>query len=154
MRNRWRIAIPVLCLSFGAAYWVGLAERKAKQPPPMEVVEGLAVAAVDLDLSEVWEEQGIAWRLSIRNQTARRIEIHEFIQTCGCTEIKPRRLSIAGRRNGDGRPDIRFLASHLLGCRTGAAAVRGRDLSGSQSEVSATSRMEAARHHRQSDHAR
>lgn len=92
---RWLLAITLLGLSFGAAYWVGMPAQKANQPPPMEVVEGLAVAAADLDLGEVWEEQGIAWRLPIRNQSAGRIEIHDLLQSCGCTDMKPRRFSIA-----------------------------------------------------------
>ncbi len=95
MYVRWLIAIGFLGASFGGAYWAGLAARNAKQLPPMEVIEGLAVAAADLDLGEVWEEKDIAWRLPIRNQTEGRIEIHDLVQTCGCTDIKPRRLSIA-----------------------------------------------------------
>ena len=62
MYARWLLAIVVLGLSFGAAYWVGLAARQANQPPAMEVIDGLAVAAADLDLGEVWEEKGIAWQ--------------------------------------------------------------------------------------------
>jgi hypothetical protein len=95
MYARWLLVIVVLGASFGAAYWAGLAARNAKQTPPMEVIEGLAVAAADLDMGEVWEEQGIAWRLQVHNQTTRRIEIHDLQQTCGCTDIKPRRLSVA-----------------------------------------------------------
>src|SRR5579875_1916054 len=95
MYVRWLIAIGFLGASFGGAYWAGLAARNAEQLPPMEVIEGLAVAAADLDLGEVWEEKDIAWRLPIRNQTEGRIEIHDLVQTCGCTDIKPRRLSIA-----------------------------------------------------------
>jgi hypothetical protein len=95
MYARWLLATVILGLSFGAAYWAGLAARKANQPPAMEVVEGLAVATADLDMGDVWEEKGVAWKLSIRNQSPGRIEIHDIQQTCGCTEIKPRRLSIA-----------------------------------------------------------
>lgn len=95
MYARWLLAIGILVASFGAAYWAGTAARRANPPPAIEVVEGLAVAAADLDLGEVWEEKGIAWKLPIHNQTPGRIEIHDCIQTCGCTDIKPRRLSIA-----------------------------------------------------------
>lgn len=95
MYARWLLAIVILGVSFGAAYWTGLAARNAKQPPPMEVIEGLAVAAADLDLGEVWEEKGIAWRLPIHNVNPSRIEIQDLLQTCGCTEIQPRRVSIA-----------------------------------------------------------
>ncbi len=95
MHVRWLLAIVVLGLSFGVAYWAGLAARRANQPPPMEVIDGLAIAAADLDMGEVWEETGIVWRLPIHNQTTRHIEIHELQQTCGCTDIKPRRLTIA-----------------------------------------------------------
>src|SRR5579885_1240809 len=95
MYARWLPAIIILGLSFGGAYWAGLAARKANQSPQMEVIEGLAVAPSDLDLGEVWEEKGIAWRLPIHNQTTHRIDIHDIQQTCGCTDIKPRRFSIA-----------------------------------------------------------
>jgi hypothetical protein len=95
MYIRWLLAIVILGLSFGAAYWAGLVARQANQPPPMEVIEGLAVAAADLDMGEVWEEKGIARKLHIRNQTPGHIEIHDIQQTCSCTDIKPRRLSIA-----------------------------------------------------------
>jgi hypothetical protein len=94
MYVRWLLAIGVLGLSFGLACWAGLAARQANQPPPMEVIDGLAVAPADLDMGEVWEEKGIAWRLPIHNQSTRHIEIHDLQQTCGCTDIKPRRLSI------------------------------------------------------------
>ncbi len=59
MYARCVLAIGILGLSFGGAYWAGLAARNAKQSPQMEVVEGLSVASADLDLGEVWEEQGI-----------------------------------------------------------------------------------------------
>src|SRR5581483_2768328 len=95
MHVRWLLAIVVLGLSFGVAYWAGLAARQANQPPPMGVIYVLAIAAADLDMGEVWEETGIVWRLPIHNQTTRHIEIHELQQTCGCTDIKPRRLTIA-----------------------------------------------------------
>lgn len=95
MCARWLLGTVILGLSFGVAYWSGLAARNAKQSPSMEVVDGLAVATADLDLGEVWEEKGIAWRLPIHNQTTQRIEIHDIQQSCGCTDIKPRRLSIA-----------------------------------------------------------
>lgn len=95
MYVRWLLVIGILGLSFGAAYWAGLAARQANQPPPMEIIDGLAVAAADLDIGEVWEEKGIAWRLPVHNQTTWHIEIHDIQQTCGCTDIKPRRLSIA-----------------------------------------------------------
>lgn len=95
MCARWLLAIGILGVSFGAAYWAGLAARQANQLPPMEVIDGLAVAPTDLDMGEVWEEKGISWKLPIRNQTPGRIEIHDLQQTCGCTDIKPRRLSIA-----------------------------------------------------------
>ncbi len=92
---RWLIAIGFLGASFGGAYWAGLVARNAKQLPQMEVIEGLAVSPTDLDIGEVWEEQGVAWRLPIRNVSGARIEIYDLHQTCGCTEIKPRRLSLA-----------------------------------------------------------
>lgn len=95
MYTRWLLAIIILGLSGGAAYWAGLAARNGRQSSSMEVIHGLAVASTDLDLGELWEEKGIVWQLPIRNQTAHEIEIHDFVLTCGCTEIKPRRRSIA-----------------------------------------------------------
>lgn len=95
MYARWLLAILILGLSFAVAYWAGMVARKANPAASIEVVEGLAIAAADLDLGEVWEERGVAWRLPIRNVSAGRIEIHDFIQTCACTDIKPRRLSLA-----------------------------------------------------------
>lgn len=95
---RWRLAIYLLAFSFIAAYLDGLAARKWRKSaqPSQEVIGGLAVVATDLDMGEVGEEKCFAWQLPIRNVSAGRIEIHDFIQTCDCIDtIKPRHLSIA-----------------------------------------------------------
>lgn len=96
MRIRWLIAIAILVCSFAVAYLCGLAARESKQPqPPTEaVIDGLAVAAADLDVGEVWEEKGVTWRLPIRNRTEATIEIRDFATSCDCTEVKPRKLSL------------------------------------------------------------
>jgi hypothetical protein len=94
MGVRWLLAIAILGVSFVAAYWGGITAREWHKPPPVEVVEGLAIPAADLDMGEVWEEKGIAWRLPIRNQTDATVEIHDLLASCGCTSIEPRKLSI------------------------------------------------------------
>jgi hypothetical protein len=95
MGVRWLLAIAILGVSFVAAYWGGTAAREWRKPPPVEVVEGLAIPAADLDMGEVWEAKGIAWRLPIHNQTAATVEIHDLLASCGCTSIEPRKLSIS-----------------------------------------------------------
>jgi len=94
MNARWLIAAAILGGSFGVAYWGGLYARKWRQPSDQAMVEGLMIPAANLDIGKVWEEKEFVWSLPIRNLSGDTIEIRKFISSCGCTAIKPAKLSI------------------------------------------------------------
>jgi hypothetical protein len=92
---RGLLVIAFICISFGAAYWVGTAARSRNQSQESEVViAGLEVARADLEAGEIWEQKDFVWRLPIRNRTEHSIEVRDIQTSCGCFAIEPRSLSI------------------------------------------------------------
>jgi hypothetical protein len=57
MNARWLLAIAILVFSFAAAYRAGMVAREWRKTPPVEVVEGLAIAATDLDTRSLGRER-------------------------------------------------------------------------------------------------
>jgi hypothetical protein len=87
MRIHWLAAIAILGLSFGAAYWVGMAARSAQQPPQMDVIDGLAVSTAILDLGEVVAGGRKECEFCLTNPSDSPVEIAKIETSCDCLRI-------------------------------------------------------------------
>jgi hypothetical protein len=64
------------------------------QQPPEFGIEGLIVAAADLNLGEVWETDSFWCSLPLRNDTEAEKCITDFQTSCGCLQVEPRAVTI------------------------------------------------------------
>ncbi|HET6880342.1 MAG TPA: hypothetical protein VFI31_09315 [Pirellulales bacterium] len=72
---------------------------KAQINPPDRA---LHVAGSDLDIGEVWLQDGFEWHVPIRNTTDRRIVLKQIRASCTCTSVSPD----SGSVEGDGTLDV------------------------------------------------
>jgi hypothetical protein len=79
----------MIVLLMGLAYWL-ISRQEGELPNG-----GLWVEAKYLDLGEVWEqEEPLPWLLPIHNSTAKTLEIGDWVTSCACLAIEPRRLPL------------------------------------------------------------
>src|SRR5437879_391142 len=83
-------AIVTTCV---VAYQVGSREKTTEPEAELEL-EGLTVAAPNLDIGEVWEAKEFLWTLPIRNRTRQTIQVHDFAVSCACIDFEPRSFRI------------------------------------------------------------
>lgn len=81
------------------AGWAGmeLARVVRGRPEPAAAVPengGLSVAAEHLDFGEVWQDSQFKWVLPIRNETEQDIHIAGFANSCACSQVEPRSLTV------------------------------------------------------------
>jgi len=88
------VALISLAASGPAAYWLGSSLNPRKPEPVFQVVEGLAIDAVLLELGDVWEESDYSRDLPLQNQTDHDIEISGFSLSCGCSSITPEKVTV------------------------------------------------------------
>ena len=101
--------IGVSCLG---AYWVGSwggsQWNNPDAKPRKQAIGGLTVDTACLDLGEVWEEKAFRYELPIENSTLREIEITDFIVSCSCLAVEPRKLTIPPRETATIRLKLDF----------------------------------------------
>jgi len=63
----------------------------------------LEVDPQQLDLGEVWEQNGFCWTLPIRNLSRRDVAVSRFIGSCRCVDVTPRSLVIPAGKTAEVR---------------------------------------------------
>jgi hypothetical protein len=86
------MAVTIVCV---AAYWLGFSYKHK----PLD--SGLEVAANDLDVGEVWEQQHFQCKMTIQNTTAKDATIDGFHSTCECVSVDPSTLTIRSGQKDD-----------------------------------------------------
>ncbi len=83
--------VAVCALSY---WWWGYTNEIV--PPPNA---GLVVDEKELDFGEVWEDRAFPWKFTIRNSTAKDVEIKKFSTSCGCAKVQPQSITVPAHSN-------------------------------------------------------
>lgn len=80
------LALSMLIVTAGAAYWIGVRMR-----PGDTRGQDLVVAEQYLDLGQVWEDSTFPWTLPVENRTDHDIEIQKVTASCNCllVDVQP-----------------------------------------------------------------
>jgi hypothetical protein len=107
-RSAWLrrgIALMVLALVTGGAYWVGSTTVNAPVPNA-----GLVAAGAGLNFGEVWEHPEFKWTLPLENPTPGAVEVTGFNVSCACLRVEPKSLLLSPgqKKNVELTVDLRF----------------------------------------------
>lgn len=87
--RRLTTAVVLSCLLIGTVILARALNRASKPQDEAEPNGGLVVEEEYLDFGEGWENETLVHTISIKNPTAKQVEIHGFVSSCNCTSATP-----------------------------------------------------------------
>lgn len=118
-RRRWLITVLVAIPACYAAYSAGIAlgpqspAHQSTSAPSAEAprqINGLVIAAADLDFGEVWEDPDFVRTLTVRNTGSRSVDVKNMQGGCECTAVGPQVFTIAP--GGEQRVAVKIDLTH------------------------------------------
>lgn len=87
----WGRIAPFVFLAVACvlAYWLTRTSPVVQGPN-----EGLVVDDNELSFGEAWENTKFRWKVTVKNPTSKDVSIVDFSASCGCIELKPKKLVV------------------------------------------------------------
>lgn len=92
-----------------------------RQSPILDMF-GLEIAAADLSLGDIWEDDNITRTVTLRNITDQAIEVAGFNSSCGCIGITPRKFVLPAHEKVELQMELGLRVSRGMPMARGNAA--------------------------------